>query len=177
MAQNPRPKSVALVAADAEFGRTACDGARDNAKTSELNIVYDKSYPPFSTDLMPVVRAVQATNPDLIFVCAYPPDTVAFIRGAAEINLNAKMWGGAMVGLLSTPIKMQLGPLLNGVVIMESFIPSPKLDFPGLKDLLAKYQAKAPSLGTIRWAMQMVLRLRGRPSARQGGRGHEKPRP
>jgi branched-chain amino acid transport system substrate-binding protein len=147
MLQNPRPKSVALVAADAEFGRTACDGARDNAKASELNIVYDKSYPPFSTDLMPVVRAVAATNPDLIFVCAYPPDTVAFIRAAAEINLNAKMWGGAMVGLLSTPIKMQLGPLLNGVVIMESFIPSPKLDFPGLKELLAKYQAKAPSLG------------------------------
>ena len=152
MAQNPRPKSVALVAADAEFGRTACDGARDNAKTAELNIVYDKSYPPFSTDLMPVVRAVAATNPDLIFVCAYPPDTVAFIRAAAEINLNAKMWGGAMVGLLSTPIKMQLGPLLNGVVIMESFIPSPKLDFPGLKELLAKYQAKAPSSASIPWA-------------------------
>jgi branched-chain amino acid transport system substrate-binding protein len=42
---------------------------------------------------------------------------------------------------------MQLGPLLNGVVFMENFPPSPKLDFPGLKEVLAKYQAKAPSLG------------------------------
>jgi branched-chain amino acid transport system substrate-binding protein len=147
MAQNPKPKTVAIVAADAEFGKTACDGARENAKKAGLEFVYDKSYPPFSTDLMPVVRAVQATNPDLIFVCAYPPDTVAFVRAAAEVNLNAKMWGGAMVGLLSSPIKMQLGPLVNGLVIMESFIPSPKLDYPGLKELFEKYQAKAPALG------------------------------
>jgi branched-chain amino acid transport system substrate-binding protein len=147
MAQDPKPRTVAIVAADAEFGRTACDGARENAKKAGLTFVYDKGYPPFSTDLMPVVRAVQATNADLIFVCAYPPDTVAFVRAAAEVNLDAKMWGGAMVGLLSSPIKMQLGPLLNGLVIMESFIPSPKLDFPGLKELLDKYQANAPARG------------------------------
>src|SRR5262249_44984068 len=30
---------------------------------------------------------------------------------------------------------------------MESFIPAPTLDFPGLKAMLEKYQAKAPSLG------------------------------
>src|SRR5262249_1484856 len=46
-----------------------------------------------------------------------------------------------------TPIKVQLGPLMNGLVIMESFIPAPTLDFPGLKAMLEKYQAKAPSLG------------------------------
>jgi len=147
MALTPNPKTVAIVAADAEFGRIACDGARDNAKKSGLNIVYDKSYPPFSTDLTPVVHAIAATKPDLIFVCAYPPDTVAFVRAAAETNLNAMMLGGSMVGMLSSAIKMQLGPLLNGLVFMENFPPSPKLDFPGLKEVLAKYQAKAPSLG------------------------------
>src|SRR6516165_10413020 len=57
------------------------------------------------------------------------------------------MLGGAMVGLFATPIKMQLGPLMNGLVFMESFVPSPKLlGIPGLKELLAKYQAKAPEL-------------------------------
>jgi branched-chain amino acid transport system substrate-binding protein len=148
MAQTPKPKTIAIVAADGEFGRVACDGARDNAKTSGLNIVYDKSYPAVSIDLTPVVHAVAAAKPDLIFVCAYPPDTVAFVRAAAETNLNAKMLGGPMIGMLSTTIKMQLGPLLNGFVFLENFPPSPKLDFPGLKEMLAKYQAKAPSLGT-----------------------------
>jgi branched-chain amino acid transport system substrate-binding protein len=147
MAQTPRPKTAAIVAVDAEFGQIDCGGARDNARKFELNIVYDKSYPPSSTELTPVVRAIAATNPDLIFVCAYPTDTVAFVRAAAETKLNARMWGGGLVGMLSSTIKMQLGPLLNGIVIMENFVPSPKLDFPGLKELLARYQAKAPSLG------------------------------
>jgi branched-chain amino acid transport system substrate-binding protein len=145
-AQSPRPKSVALVAADAEFGKTACDGARDNAKAGGFEIVYDKSYPPGTTDMVPVVRAIAATNPDLVFACAYPPDTVGIIRAAHEIGLNTKMFGGAMIGLLATPIKMQLGPLVNGLVIMESFVPAPTLNFPGLKAMLEKYQAKASAL-------------------------------
>src|SRR4029079_16090727 len=51
------------------------------------------------------------------------------------------------IGLLATPIKLQLGPLVNGLVIMESFIPAPTLNFPGLKAMLERYQAKAPALG------------------------------
>ena len=145
MAQNPKPKSVALVAADAEFGRAACDGARDNAKKAGLEFAYDRTYPPFTTDLMPVARAVQATNPDLVFVCAYPPDTVAFVRASAEIGLNPKMLGGMLVGLFATAIKMQLGPLVNGLVIGESYLPA--LDFPGLRDVMARYQAGAAARG------------------------------
>ena len=57
------------------------------------------------------------------------------------------MFGGAMIGLLATPIKMQLGPLTNGLTIMESFIPAPTLDFPGLRAMLGKYQAEAPKRG------------------------------
>jgi branched-chain amino acid transport system substrate-binding protein len=145
-AQTPKPKTVAIVAADAEFGRTTCDGTRDNAKTGGFDIVYDKSYPPSTTDYAPIMRAVQAANPDLIYVCAYPPDTVGIVRAANEIDLKAKMFGGAMVGLFATPIKMQLGPMMNGLVFMESFVPSPNLNFPGLKQLLSTYQAKAPEL-------------------------------
>ena len=145
-AQTPKPKTVALIAADAEFGKTACDGARESAKKNGFDIVYDKSYPPGNADMVPIVRAIQATNAELVFACAYPPDTVGIVRAANEIGLSPKMFGGAMIGLLATPIKMQLGPLVNGLTIMESFIPAPTLDFPGLKAMLAKYQAKAPEL-------------------------------
>ena len=86
--------------------------------------------------MVPIVRAIQATNPDLVFACSYPPDTVGIVRAANEIGLNVKMFGGAMIGLLATPIKLQLGPLVNGLVIMESFIPAPTLNFPGLRSML-----------------------------------------
>src|SRR5581483_2658451 len=44
--QNPKPKTLAIIAADAEFARNAADGARSNAKAAGLEIVYDKTYPP-----------------------------------------------------------------------------------------------------------------------------------
>src|SRR5262249_56064010 len=55
-AQRPKPKTVALVAADAEFGKTACDGARENAKAGGFEIVYDKSYPPGTPAMVPILR-------------------------------------------------------------------------------------------------------------------------
>src|SRR6478736_1254262 len=50
MQQNPKPETLALVGADAEFPRNAADGAREIAKRNGLKIVYDRSYPPATTD-------------------------------------------------------------------------------------------------------------------------------
>jgi branched-chain amino acid transport system substrate-binding protein len=147
MAQDPKPASIAIVAADQEFSRNAADGARVNAKAAGLNIVYDKTYPPSTTDFTPIVRAIQASNPDLLVICSYPPDSVGMVRSVNELNYKPKMIGGAMVGLQATAIKTQLGPLLNGFVNYEFWLPVPKMDFPGVADLITKYQAKAPAEG------------------------------
>ena len=128
--------------------RAASDGARENAKAMGFDIIYDKTYPPNTTDFTAVVRALQASNADVVFVAAYPPDTVGIIRAANEIGLTPKMFGGAMIGMLITPIRVQLGPIANGLVISETFLPSPKLQFPGLDSLMQRYQAKAGELKT-----------------------------
>src|SRR5919109_936999 len=99
MAQNPKPQTIAIVAADAEFGRNVQDGARENAKAAGLKIVYDRTYPPTTTDLAPIVRAVQAANPDIVVICSYPLDSVGWVRAVNEIGFAPKMIGGAMVGL------------------------------------------------------------------------------
>ena len=147
VAQNPKPQTVAIVAADAEFARNASDGARDNAKAVGLRIVYDGTYPPTTTDYTPVVRAVRATNPDVIYVASYPPDTAGILRAASEVGLKTMLFGGSMVGLQTTALKTQLGPLLNGIVINENWLPAPTMQFPGVLDFLKRYQAKAASEG------------------------------
>lgn len=146
-AQNPRPQTVAIVAADAEFAQNAADGARDNIKAMGFDLVLDKSYPPATTDFAPIMRAVQAVNPDIVYVAAYPPDSVGIVRASKEIGLNPKMMGGAFIGLLVTPIKMQLGPLMNGIINNEVFVPAPSFMFPGTKELLTRYQAIAKEQG------------------------------
>ena len=152
-AATPRPKTVAIVAADAEFAQNAADGARQTIKEmGGFDLVLDQKYPPTTTDYTPIMRAVQALNPDIVFVAAYPPDSVGIIRAANEIGLTPKMFGGAFIGLLVTPIKVQLGPLTNGIVNNEVFLPAPSLTFPGTKELLAKYQAAAATQESIRAA-------------------------
>jgi branched-chain amino acid transport system substrate-binding protein len=147
LAQNPKPKTVAIVAADQEFSRNASDGARENAKSMGMEIVYDKTYPPSTTDFTPIVRAIQATNADIVVVCSYPPDSVGMVRAVNELGYKPKMIGGAMVGLQATAIKTQLGPLLNGWVNYDFWIPVPKMQFSGVAELIAKYQARAATEG------------------------------
>src|SRR5882724_9063843 len=146
--QNPKPQTVAIIAADAEFAQAAAQGAREELKKHGFKLIYDKSYPPSTTDFTPVMRAVQAANADIVYAGAYPPDSVGLVRAANEIGLTPKMFGGALIGQLVTPIKTNLGAIQNGLVIHESFVPSPKLNFPGLDDLMKRYQAKAAELKT-----------------------------
>ena len=147
MAQTPKPTTVAIVAADQEFSKNASDGARENAKKAGLKVVYDKSYPPSTTDFAPIVRAIQATNPDLVVLCSYPPDSVGLVRSINEIGFKPKMIGGAMVGPQATALKTQLGPALNGFVNYDFWLPVPKMMFPGVEALIKKYQARAPAEG------------------------------
>jgi branched-chain amino acid transport system substrate-binding protein len=147
MAQNPKPQTVAIVSADQEFSRNAADGARENAKKAGLKVVYDKTYPPATNDFAPIVRAIQATNPDIVNINSYPPDSVGMVRAINEIGFKPKMVGGGMVGLQATAIKTQLGPLLNGFTNYDFWLPVPKMQFPGVDDLIKRYQARAGAEG------------------------------
>jgi branched-chain amino acid transport system substrate-binding protein len=147
-AQKPKPQTVAIIAADAEFAQAAATGARQELKKHGFKLIYDKSYPPSTTDFTPVMRAVQAANADIVYAGAYPPDSVGLVRAANEVGLVPKIFGGALIGQLVTPIKVQLGPIQNGIIITESFVPSPKFNFPGLDGVMKRYQAEAGKLKT-----------------------------
>jgi len=145
-AQNPKPQTLSLVSEDAEFARNACEGARENAKTYGFKIVYDKTFPPGTTDFSPVIRALQAANADLVVACSYPLSSVGLVQSANELGLNPKMLGGAMVGLQATVFKDRLKSKLNGIVNYETWVPSPKLMAPA-KAFFEKYQERAKAAG------------------------------
>jgi branched-chain amino acid transport system substrate-binding protein len=147
MQQTPKPQTLAVVGADAEFPRNAADGVHSVAARHGLKIVYDHFYPPATTDFAPIVRAVAATNPDIVCVLSYPLDTVGMVRAINEIGYKPKMVGCGMVGLQATAFKKQLGPLLNGIVNYDFWLPAPTMRFPGVLELIARYQPRAGSEG------------------------------
>jgi branched-chain amino acid transport system substrate-binding protein len=147
MEQNPKPVTLAITGADAEFPRNALEGVRAVAKRHNLKIVYDKTYPPSTADYTPIVRAIAATKPDIFLAASYPPDSVGLIRATHEVGFKPKIYGGGMVGLQATAIKTQLGPLLNGIVVYDFWLPWAKFATDEGRAFLKKYQAKAAGAG------------------------------
>jgi branched-chain amino acid transport system substrate-binding protein len=147
MRLDPKPRTVAIVGADAEFSQNVLAGARANIEQAGLRIVYDRSYPPATSDFTPVVRGIQAANPDIVFVASYPQDSVGIVRSVNELSYRPRMFGGAMIGLSFTAIKGQFGEVLNGIVTNDNYVPEPTMKFPGVDEFLKRYQDRAPAAG------------------------------
>jgi branched-chain amino acid transport system substrate-binding protein len=144
---NPSPTTIAIVGADAEFGKITSDAARDIAKKLGLKIVYDRSYPPSTVDFAPIARAIQNANPELVFIASYPIDSVGLYRAINEVGLKAKLVGGGAVGPQFATIKAQLGPVLNNALGYELYIPSKTMNFPGIQEFIVRYQKEASGQG------------------------------
>ena len=145
--QNPRPQTIALVGADAEYPRHAIAGARELVKKFGFKLLYDKTYPPSTVDYTPIVRAIKAANPDVVFVASYPPDSVGMVRAAHEVGLQPKLFGGGMVGLQYTSVMTSMGPMLNGIVNYDFWAPERTMMFPGIQEFFKEYQARAEKAG------------------------------
>jgi branched-chain amino acid transport system substrate-binding protein len=95
---DPKPKSVAISVADSEFPQTAAIGARHWAKKYDLKVVYDRSFPPNQVDFGPIVRAIQAASPDIVYITCFPPNAVGVVRAVRETGFKPMLIGGEMVG-------------------------------------------------------------------------------
>jgi branched-chain amino acid transport system substrate-binding protein len=145
--QKPRPSTVALVSADAEFSRNPILGAKDNAKKYGFAIVYEATYPLTTHNFTPVIDAVAKSNCDLLFLCSYLADSIGLVRAVRAHSFRPKMVGGGMIGPQNTAVKSTLGPLLNGFVNYEYWQPAPSMMFPGVQQFLKTYQARAGKAG------------------------------
>jgi len=138
-------KTIAFLAADAEFSQNLATGARQIAKAMGLQTVYDQNYPPNTVDFSSMIRALRNAKPDIVFIASYPAESAALVRAVNEIGLGSsvKLIGGGMVGLQFAPIMEPLGSQLNGFVNFHSYVPEKTMDFPGVAEFLKRYQVRA----------------------------------
>jgi branched-chain amino acid transport system substrate-binding protein len=136
---------MALLAADQEFAQNLALTARDVAKKRNLSVVFDQSYPPNTVEFSGIIRALNATKPDIVYVASYPPDSAGILRAVNEIGVSdsVKIFGGGMVGLQFAAVMENLGSLLNGVVNYNTWLPEPSMYFDGTKDFFDKYTKRA----------------------------------
>jgi branched-chain amino acid transport system substrate-binding protein len=144
--QAAKPTTVAIVAADADFSKNPIAGARANAASFGLEVVSETKYSLATEDFAPVLKKIEPDRPDVVFFCSYLSDSVGLIRAAAESELDPLLVGGAMIGPQSSAVQSELGPLLNGIVNYEYWLPTPAMDFPGVSRLISTYQRQAKGL-------------------------------
>jgi branched-chain amino acid transport system substrate-binding protein len=146
--QYPKPETIAILAADAPFSKSPVQGAKENCAKHGIKVVFEENYPLSTNDFSPFIRKVQQTNADILFMCSYVGDSVGLIRAINKEGFEAKLVGGAMIGPQNGSVKLELGPLLNGLVNYEYWLPVEKLMYPGVKEMIEKYQARAQQEGT-----------------------------
>jgi branched-chain amino acid transport system substrate-binding protein len=146
--QDPKPETVAILSADAPFSKSPVQGAKENCSKNGMRVVFEETYPLSTNDFSPLIRKVQQTGADILFMCSYVSDSVGLIRAINKEGLQAKQVGGAMIGPQNGSVKSELGPLLNGLVNYEYWLPVEKLMNPGVEEMINKYQARAQQEGT-----------------------------
>jgi len=146
--QRPKPETVAILRADAPFSKSPVQGAKDNCAKYGMNVVFEESYPLSTTDFSPFIQKVKRIGADILFMCSYVGDSVGLIQAIDKEGLQAKVVGGAMIGPQNGSVKTELGPLLNGIVNYEYWLPVDKLMYPGVQEMIEKYQARAQREGT-----------------------------
>jgi len=146
-AQSPKPQTVALLAADAEFARNPVLGGQENAKRYGLRVVAEQTYALSTEDFGPTLRRLEALAPDVLFICSYLDDSIRLVRAITGRRYTPKLIGGSMIGPQSTMVKTALGPLLNGFVNYEYWLPVPKMMFAGAREFIDAYQSRALNEG------------------------------
>src|SRR5690242_5557280 len=63
-------KTIAVLAADAEFAQNIANGVRGELTAHGLQSLYDQNYPPNTVDFSSMLRAIRAKKPDAVFVAS-----------------------------------------------------------------------------------------------------------
>jgi branched-chain amino acid transport system substrate-binding protein len=145
--QNPKPETVAILIADAPFSQSPAQGAKENLARQGMRVISEGRYPLSTTDFRPYMEDLKRINPDVVFFCSYINDSIGLVKAMNAAGLTPKLVGGAMIGPQNGVVKAELGPLLNGLVNYEYWLPVPSLMNPQIQSFIATYQSRAEKAG------------------------------
>jgi branched-chain amino acid transport system substrate-binding protein len=145
--QNPKPETVAMLIADAPFSQSPAQGAKENLARQGMRVIWEGKYPLSTTDFSPYMEDLKRINPDVVFFCSYINDSMGLVKAMNSAGLTPKLVGGAMIGPQNGVVKAELGPLLNGLVNYEYWLPVPSLMNPQIQSFIATYQSRAEKAG------------------------------
>ncbi len=96
---NQRPiETIAMVHGTGAFEDSVSQAAEGLAKGRGYKLLDNQAYDEGLTDFRPILNRIRPKNPDALLMVSYAADSVAVMRQAKEVGLNAKIFAGGAAG-------------------------------------------------------------------------------
>jgi branched-chain amino acid transport system substrate-binding protein len=142
---DPKPKTVALIAADDSFDVSVANGTRKLLKDAGLELVVDKQFRENNAEFSSILSLTKSKNPDVILWAGHEGEALNFIRQAKSLDVNPKMFYSFTVGVPTADFRKALGTDANYAFGMTPWLPDKSLkdDWFGTAEAFAKeYQQR-----------------------------------
>lgn len=135
LASEGKAKTVAFLTEDHLHARDVYNGAAKYAKGKGFQVVFDEIASPKVADFTSAISKMKSANPDVVFVSAFEPFAITFIKQAHAQGLKPREFHAIHHGKgFSGPV----GPLANGVTGEVYWMPGMTLGNVGFFNELLK---------------------------------------
>lgn len=134
-----KPKTIAYVYANTDFGISTVKTAKAYATKVGLGEVADEKYAKGAPDFRSTLSKIKALNPDLVFMVSYEVDAITLMRQSKEIGLTPKAFLGAGAGFTTAQF-LQQKEISN--LVFSSTQWTEDVNWPGARDFAKRYKAK-----------------------------------
>ncbi len=134
-----KPKSVAIINENTDFGTSAAKSAKAFAEKNGLKIVAEEAYAKGSPDYRSTLTKIKGQNPDLVFMVSYVADGILLMRQAREVGLQPQAFLGAGAGF-GNPAFAKETDISNNVFSSTQW--TEEVTWPGAKEFAKRYREK-----------------------------------
>jgi branched-chain amino acid transport system substrate-binding protein len=141
---DPKPSTVALVAADDSFDVSVAEGTREELKTAGLELVDDEKFADGNGEFSSILSVIKSKNPDVILWAGHETDALNFIRQMKGLDVNTKLYS-LTVGVPTADFREALQADANYAYGMTPWLPDAHLTdqwFGNAADFATAYKAK-----------------------------------
>ncbi|MGQ9497747.1 MAG: ABC transporter substrate-binding protein [Desulfotomaculales bacterium] len=140
MDQVIKPKRVALIYENTDFGTSSAKGFRAACEQRGINIVFDQAYEKGALDFKPMLANMKKTNPDVVFAVSYVMDAALIVKQMKELDFNVNLFIGGGAGYTMPEFKENAGDAAEYVASTTLWVPN--VPWPGASDYFTKYKDK-----------------------------------
>ncbi len=134
-----KPKTIAYVYANTDFGISTVKTAKEYAKKLGIQEVADEKYQKGAPDFRSTLTKIKILNPDLVFMVSYEVDAITLMRQSREIRLEPKAFLGAGAGFTTAQFLAQKN-ISN--LVFSSTQWTEDVNWPGARNFYNLYKSK-----------------------------------